>query len=100
MNETYTLSKRKSIADDMGYQAGKLYEVCDAYNKINTKWLYWGSTDCRKSLFKPATGAIMTGDVAVFLGFENNFIKLLIDNGLVVYVAYVSDMVLKPVKTP
>ena len=94
MNETHTLSKRKSIVDDMGYQAGKLYEVCDAYNKINTKWLYWGSTD------KPATGAIMTGDVAVFLGFENNFFKLLIDNGLVVYVAYVSDMVLKPVKTP
>jgi hypothetical protein len=98
MSNTYMLSKRKSIADEMGYQAGKLYEVCDAQNKIRTKWFCW--TQYSKGIFDAAIGSITIGDLVVFLGFENNFLKLLLPSGLVVYVAYVSDLILKPAKTP
>jgi len=98
MNETHTLSKRKSISEEMGYQAGKLYEVCDAQNNFKTKWFYW--PQYRKSIFDSAIGSITVGDIVVFLGFESNFLRLLLPTGLVVYVAYVSDLILKPVKTP
>jgi len=96
VSTTYTLSKRKSISEEMGYQPGKLYEVCDLHNKKNTSWMYWKSSEYHTNVFKAAIGAIKVGDAVVFLGEENNFYKLLLADGTLAFVTHVGDLVLKP----
>jgi len=70
----------------MAYQPGKLYRVSDGWNRSEkfAKWL------CRfnpsDDLFEPADGIISEGELVVYLGEEKGCLRLLVDNGAVVYV--------------
>ena len=92
----YTLSTRKSVAEDMLYQNGKLYEICEIYNNRNAKWLYWNTSETHYNVFTAGDGFLSVGDNVVFLGYMKNFLKLLLKNGTIGYAYQATDMVLKP----
>ena len=73
------------IFSDMGYQLGKLYRISDGWNSPNpAKWLCW--LNPTNNLFEPASGLISQGELVVYLGEEKGYLRLLVDNGMVVYV--------------
>jgi hypothetical protein len=73
----FIVSNTKTFSD-MAYQPGKLYRVSDG------KWLCWINPS--DDLFEPADGLISEGELVVYLGEEKGYLRLLVDNGAVVYV--------------